>query len=102
MDWRNHMRNKAIARRGSVLLTLLCIGLRCPSAGATAPGVRLAWQEFATSPSRVASLMKGISVMKGRNTAPHDSAEYRTSWEYWAAMHAYYSAAPGWPWGSVA
>ena len=51
--------------------------------------VRLSLQEFVKDPSRLESLFKGIQVMKSRNDEPRDSAAYRTSWEYWAAIHGY-------------
>lgn len=51
---------------------------------------RLSWQAFAQDPARVKSLMRGVAAMKSRDTAARDSAAYRTSWQYWAAMHSYY------------
>lgn len=50
---------------------------------------RLSWQEFAKDPVRIASFREGVRVMKARNTADPKSAEYRTSWQYWAAIHGY-------------
>ena len=51
--------------------------------------VRLSLQEFVKDPNRLESLFKGIQVMKSRNDEPRDLAAYRTSWEYWAAIHGY-------------
>lgn len=51
---------------------------------------RLSWQAFAKDPARVQSLMRGVAKMKSRDTAATSSADYRTSWQYWAAMHSYY------------
>lgn len=51
---------------------------------------RMAWQEFAKDPARVASFRKAVAVMKSRNTANPTSAEYRGSWEYWGAMHGFF------------
>lgn len=51
--------------------------------------VRLSLHEFVKDPNRLESLFKGIQVMKSRNHEPRDSAAYRTSWEYWAAIHGY-------------
>jgi hypothetical protein len=51
---------------------------------------RLSWQEFAKDPNRVASFRKAVATMKSRNTAAHNTAAYRTSWEYWGAMHGYF------------
>jgi hypothetical protein len=51
---------------------------------------RLSWQAFAQDPARVQSLKRGVAAMKSRDTAATDSAAYRTSWQYWAAMHSYY------------
>lgn len=61
-----------------------------PTPSAPARQVRLSYQEFAKAPARLASLVKAVRVMKGRDSAPRDSAAYRTSWEYWSAMHGYY------------
>src|SRR6476469_1463794 len=52
--------------------------------------VRMAWQEFAKDPKRVASFRKAVAVMKSRSTANPSSADYRGSWEYWGAMHGYF------------
>ena len=51
--------------------------------------VRMSWNTFEQDQNRVISLLRGVQEMKRRNTAPKDSAAYRTSWEYWAAMHGY-------------
>ncbi|MEA1673064.1 tyrosinase family protein [Nitrospirillum sp. BR 11163] len=63
-------------------------------------GIRLNWQDFAKDPAKVASLRKAVAVMKARNSANHASAEYRTSWEYWANIHGYFG--PDSPFGTVA
>lgn len=39
---------------------------------------------------KVASLRKAVEVMMSRSMSARDSADYRRSWEYWAAMHAYF------------
>ncbi len=51
--------------------------------------VRQALHEFAKDPQKMKSLVDGVAEMKRRNSAPKDSAEYRTSWEYWANIHGY-------------
>src|SRR5438067_11053418 len=51
---------------------------------------RMAWQEFAKDPARVASFRKAVAVMRARSTATPASADYRGSWEYWGAMHGYF------------
>lgn len=56
----------------------------------SSPAVRLKFQDFAQDEARLASLRKAVAVMKSRNTASPDSADYRRSWEYWSAMHGYY------------
>jgi hypothetical protein len=53
------------------------------------PFVRESIHEFAKDPDKLASLIKGVQEMRRRNSAPVDSAEYRTSWEYWANIHGY-------------
>jgi hypothetical protein len=61
----------------------------------TVPQVRLAWQEFvsgAEGARRLASLQAGVTKMKSLDKSPHDSANYRRSWEYWANIHGYYGA----------
>ena len=57
--------------------------------------VRLSYQTFAQDPARVASFERGVRVMKSRDGAPKDSAAYRTSWQYWSAMHGYYGPQAG-------
>lgn len=57
--------------------------------------VRLRWQDFvsgAGGPKRLASLEAGVTKMKSLDKSPHDSADYRRSWEYWANIHGYYGA----------
>lgn len=53
-------------------------------------GVRMNWETFAKDPARVQSLRNAVAVMKARNNADPKSAEYRTSWEYWGAIHGYF------------
>ena len=36
------------------------------------------------------SLRRGVAQMKAWNTAPHDSADFRRSWVYWANMHSHF------------
>jgi hypothetical protein len=52
--------------------------------------VRLSWQEFARDPNRVQSFRNAVAEMKKRSTADPASAEFRTSWQYWASMHGYF------------
>ena len=52
--------------------------------------VRLSWQEFAKDPQRVQSFRDAVAMMKSRNTADPKSATYRTSWEYWGAIHGFF------------
>jgi Common central domain of tyrosinase/Polyphenol oxidase middle domain len=59
----------------------------------SAPQVRMRWQDFVSGPNgakRLASLQAGIAKMKSLDKSPHDSADYRRSWEYWANIHGYY------------
>jgi hypothetical protein len=51
--------------------------------------VRRSLYDFVRDPNKLKSLVTGVAVMKSRNTAPKDSALYRTSWEYWASIHGY-------------
>lgn len=55
-------------------------------------GVRMNWQTFAQDPARVQRLRNAVAVMRARNNADPTSAEYRTSWEYWGAIHGYFGA----------
>ncbi len=50
---------------------------------------RQSFQEFSKDQNKLISLLRGVLVMKRRNSAPKDSADYRRSWEYWAAIHGY-------------
>src|ERR1051325_10588669 len=63
------------------------------------PGTRMNWQTFIQDPARVQSLRNAVAVMRSRNSADKTSALYRTSWDYWAAMHGYFG--PGSPFGTV-
>jgi hypothetical protein len=51
--------------------------------------VRQSLSDFVRDPQKLASLIRGVNEMKRRSAAPADSAEYRTSWEYWANIHGY-------------
>ncbi len=51
--------------------------------------VRQSLHEFVNDQPKLLSLIRGVLAMKQRNSAPKDSAEYRTSWEYWANIHGY-------------
>lgn len=42
------------------------------------------------TPQEVASLRRGFAQMIAWNSAPHGSANYRRSLQYWANMHAYF------------
>ena len=46
------------------------------------------------SPAQIASLQKGIAVMRGRNTAAQTSTAFRTSWVNWANTHLHYGTTP--------
>ncbi|MER8533373.1 tyrosinase family protein [Mesorhizobium sp. M1005] len=50
---------------------------------------RQSLHEFVKDQQKLLSLIRGIYVMKQRDSAPKDSADYRRSWEYWAAIHGY-------------
>lgn len=56
--------------------------------------VRESLSTFLQDDSKVISLLRGVATMKARNSAPKDSAEYRTSWEYWSAIHGYAGLGP--------
>lgn len=78
-----------IPRLRTIVFALLVAAVSIP-VGAQQQGVRMNWQTFAQDPARVQSLRNAVAVMKSRNNAPPTSAEYRTSWEYWGAMHGYF------------
>jgi hypothetical protein len=91
----------------SLTLIMLCAALGVFSAalGGVAKAaepkfVRQSLSDFARDPQKLASLIRGINEMKRRSAAPQDSAEYRTSWEYWANIHGY--PGPRSPAGTVA
>jgi len=57
---------------------------------------RQSLHEFVKDQDKLDSLIRGVQVMKRRNNAPKNSVEYRTSWEYWGAIHGYAGkTAPG-------
>ena len=75
-----------------VLACLLCATVlmgTTASHGQEPRFVRESLQTFVKDPAKLTSLLRGVWVMKSRNSAPKDSPEYRTSWEYWSAIHGY-------------
>jgi hypothetical protein len=82
----------------TTVLAILVAATAIPM-GAQQKGVRMNWQTFAQDPARVQSLRNAVAVMKSRNDADPKSALYRTSWEYWGAMHGYFG--PGSVFGTV-
>lgn len=82
----------------TTVLLILVAAIALPVA-AQQKGVRMNWQTFAQDPARVQSLRNAVAVMKSRNAADPKSALYRTSWEYWGAMHGYFG--PGSVFGTV-
>lgn len=62
------------------------------SAGACTPAVSAQPRKSITelTPQELASLRRGFTQMIAWNSAPHGSANYRRSLQYWANMHAYF------------
>ena len=61
----------------------------------SAPQIRMRWQDFiggADGAKRLASLQTAITKMRSLDKRPHNSADYRRSWEYWANIHGYYGS----------
>jgi hypothetical protein len=81
---RIHEGLKARALSCAVAATFAAFG-----ANAQTTSKRLSWQEFVKDPARLASFREGVRVMKARDSTDAKSAEYRTSWRYWAAIHGY-------------
>jgi hypothetical protein len=75
----------------TTVFTILIACIAIP-AWAQQKAVRMNWQTFAQDPARVQSLRNAVAVMKSRNDADPKSALYRTSWEYWGAMHGYFGS----------
>jgi len=69
----------------------LAVTVTCGQVLAQQPA-RMNWQTFAQDPARVQSLRNAVAVMKSRDTADPTSALYRTSWQYWGAMHGYFGS----------
>jgi hypothetical protein len=63
-----------------------------PAPPPLASAVRLKFQDFVKDKARLESLIRAVEVMKARSSKPHDSAEYRASWEYWTAIHGHYGS----------
>ena len=78
----------------------LVLLMTCSASHAGPRHTRMSLQEFVQDPARVETLRRGVAEMKRRDSAPKDSAEYRTSWEYWANIHGYLG--PVSPIGTVA
>lgn len=55
---------------------------------------RRSLHEFFKDPKKVESLVKGVREMKRRSSADPNSAEFRTSWLYWANIHGYVGEGP--------
>ncbi|HEX2832608.1 MAG TPA: tyrosinase family protein [Thermoanaerobaculia bacterium] len=85
-------------RLRTIVLAILVTAISVPLF-AQQQGVRMNWQTFIQDPARVQSLRNAVAVMKSRNSADPKSAVYRTSWEYWGAMHGYFG--PGSVFGTV-
>jgi hypothetical protein len=68
---------------------VLALSAACGGPALAQTHVREPLSEFLQDPDKLTSLLRGVAVMKSRDGAPKDSAEYRTSWEYWAAIHGY-------------
>jgi subtilisin family serine protease len=51
----------------------------------------------ALSAKELMSLRRGVTQMMSWNNSPHDSAEFRRSWVYWANMHAHFGPQCGGP-----
>src|SRR6266705_2528945 len=78
---------------GLVSLAVIAFGLSSTALLAQAQPrklfVRQSLHEFLNDQQKLVSLVRGVLVMRQRNGAPKDSADYRTSWEYWANIHGY-------------
>lgn len=86
-------------RLRTTVLAILVMAISIPVWAQPQQGVRMNWQTFIQDPARVQSLRTAVAVMRSRNTADPKSATYRTSWEYWGAMHGYFG--PGSVFGTV-
>lgn len=79
----------------SITLTVFgLVSVSLPVRSEEAKFIRQALHEFVGVPGKIDALRRGVAEMKRRNAAPKDSAEYRTSWEYWAAIHGCLGEAP--------
>ncbi len=61
---------------------------------AFADNVRINAATFAKDPKKVKALSKAVAAMRARNTADPKSADFRTSWSYWANTHGYFGGGP--------
>lgn len=86
-------------RLRTTVLAIVVAAISIPALAQPQQGVRMNWQTFAQDPARVQSLRTAVAVMKSRNSADPKSALYRTSWDYWGAMHGYFG--PGSVFGTV-
>ena len=81
-----------------MIIRLICIAFvfstLCFHSASAQTFVRESLSTFLQDPNKVRSLVVGIATMKARDNAPKDSAEYRTSWEYWSAIHGYPGPGP--------
>lgn len=66
----------------------LCIIATASLAHAEPQSISVA--QFSQDPAKVAALQKGIAAMKANSSADPTSAQFRTSFAYWANTHGYF------------
>ncbi|WP_337881325.1 tyrosinase family protein [Rheinheimera sp.] len=75
----------------SICIPALAVAIACGlSSAAQADSLRISAADFAKDPARVAALRAGIANMRTSNQANPLSAQFRTSFNYWANTHGYF------------
>lgn len=79
----------------ATLVVATAFGVADAAAQATASKfTRISALDFSKDPKKVAALQKAVATMRAKNTSPNTSADYRASWDYWAATHGYFGQGP--------
>lgn len=81
--------------RAALALATACLAVTAVHAGPPeTPYVRISAEQYAKDPQKVAALRKAVAAMRAADSAPNTTADYRGSWQYWAATHGYFGQGP--------
>jgi len=84
-----HLKHKQTTK-WLVLLTVSSAISSMTALSAWADPARISVEQFSKDPQKVATLQKGITKMRANSKANPKSAQYRTSFSYWANTHGFF------------